>query len=221
MLSLRLQAIAELVEKDLVLADVGCDHAYLVIDLLKSKKLRKAYAIDNKKEPLNSALMNIKSAGLENEITALLGDGISNLPADVRQICIAGLGGNVIAKILDDEHIRQLDYLVLEGNNDSSLIRKALLKHEFKIIDERLVVENDVIYEIIKATKGHQELSEDDIYFGPILRKKKDELFYKKWSSYQQYLIDVYAKIPEKYQARRLENDKEIQRIRKEIGNGI
>lgn len=221
MLSIRLKEVALLVEKDLVLADIGCDHALLVIELVKTGKLEKAYAIDNKKEPLNQAIRNIKEAGIVDKVIPLLGDGLKNLPDDVKQITIAGLGGSLIAKIIDNPRLEQIESLVLEANNDVPYIRRKLMEKGYHITDEKLVKDSGIIYEIVKAKKGHQQLSEDDIYFGPLLRQNKNDLFYEKWSNYHQYLSDVYVKIPEKYKEKRQEIALELEKIEKEIRNGI
>jgi len=221
MLSTRLNEVALLVEKDLVLADIGCDHALLVIELIKTGKLEKAYAIDNKKEPLNQAIRNIKEAGLIDRVIPLLGNGLNNLPVDVQQITIAGLGGSLIAKIIDNPKLIQIENLVLEANNDVPYIRRKLMEKGYHITDEKLVKDSGIIYEIVKAKKGHQQLSEDDIYFGPLLRQNKDDLFYEKWTNYYQYLSDVYAKIPKKYEDKRQALALELKKIKKEIENGI
>lgn len=221
MLSKRLNVVLNLLESDKVLADIGCDHALLPIEIVRLKKVPKAYAIDNKKEPLKQAELNIKKAGLEEKVITLLADGIKSLPSDVKQISIAGLGGGLIADIIDDKHIEQLDCLVLEGNSDAIKIRKKLEEKNYRIIDEELVEENGLIYETIKAVKGQEKLDYRDCYFGPILRKKKGELFFAKWQRHCDYLTTVLAKIPFEYADKRGKIEEEIALIKEEIKDGI
>lgn len=220
LLSLRLQRAYEFLEPELVLADVGCDHAFLAIEAVLRSKITKAYAIDNKKEPLKRAEQNIHSAGLENQVFPLLNDGLENLPKDVRQLSICGLGGGLIASILDHEKIKQIQTLVLGTNKDALLIRKKLEELKFQIVGEDIVYEDGVFYELIKAIPGESRLNKRELYFGPILRKTKGEAFILKWKKYLDYLKKIYSTVPKKHQEKRLSLAQEIQLIEEEI-NGL
>ena len=57
-ISKRLELVAGLVTRD-VIADIGTDHGYVPIYLYKKGKIRKAYASDVRKGPLEKCRQNI------------------------------------------------------------------------------------------------------------------------------------------------------------------
>ena len=67
-LSRRLAAIAEMVEEGSRLADVGTDHGYLPIWLVKTEKIPCAVAMDIGEGPLSRARDHVKAFGLEDRI---------------------------------------------------------------------------------------------------------------------------------------------------------
>ena len=54
-LSKRLLKVATLVEPAAFLADIGCDHGFLAISLVKSGKVKKAFCSDINEGPLKRA----------------------------------------------------------------------------------------------------------------------------------------------------------------------
>jgi len=93
---------AEFVREGASLADIGTDHAYLPIRLIKSGKIRQAVAADVNPGPLERAAENIRKNFLEEKITTLLSDGLDNIPpGSVTDIVIAGMGGELILSIVE------------------------------------------------------------------------------------------------------------------------
>ena len=69
-LSLRLKSIANLVDSNDVVADIGCDHAYLDIYLVMNNIVPKTLACDINRKALDMGINNIKKYGLEDmEVT--------------------------------------------------------------------------------------------------------------------------------------------------------
>ena len=102
-LSKRLQALADLVSQDHVLADVGCDHGYIPVFLIQNQRRPKAIAMDIGEGPLKRAQENIRSYGLEGYIETRLSDGLSKLqPGEADTILISGMGGPLMEKILTE-----------------------------------------------------------------------------------------------------------------------
>src|SRR5699024_9224745 len=99
---------------------------------------------------------------------------------------ICGMGGPLIAKILEEgqEKLTAHPRLILQSNIQSSAIRNLLESMHYNIIEEVILEEKGHIYEIIVAEFCEQQpqtLTELELKFGPILLKKKHELFFKKW----------------------------------------
>ena len=152
------------------MADIGTDHAYLPCFLLTEGSISQAYACDAAKGPLGNSEETINKEHLQGKVIPLLGDGldpISDKKTDMISIC--GMGGLLITEILN-KHQEQLNnhLFILQANTAIDLLRSYLNKHHLEIIDEEMVKEKQI-------------LSDEDILFGPVLRRKKELLFIEKW----------------------------------------
>ena len=78
-LSYRLKAIISMVTAGNIVYDVGCDHAYLAIWLVKNGISPKAYASDVRPGPLKAARENISYEGLSDSIEIILSNGLHNI----------------------------------------------------------------------------------------------------------------------------------------------
>ena len=79
-LSKRMEAVAALVPQNMnVVADVGCDHAYVSIKLKTDNKADKVIAMDLREGPLEIAAKNIERFGVEKDIEIRLSDGLDKL----------------------------------------------------------------------------------------------------------------------------------------------
>lgn len=179
----RMLAIANLVDNSKVLADVGCDHAYISINLLEKGKVERIIASDLREGPLNIAKDNIKLEGFEDRIETRLCAGLCGYEAgEVDTILISGMGGMLVKEILSEsiDVVRRADTLILEPQSDLRVVRAYLKDIGFEIIDEDMLSEGGKYYQIIKAVKSKERMEVfDDIgamaenEFGPILIKKK------------------------------------------------
>lgn len=179
----RMLAIANLVDNSKVLADVGCDHAYISINLLENGKAERIIASDLREGPLNIAKDNIKLEGFEERIETRLCAGLCGYEAgEVDTILISGMGGMLVKEILSEsiDVVRRADTLILEPQSDLRVVRAYLKDIGFEIIDEDMLNEGGKYYQIMKAVKSKERMEVcDDIgamaenEFGPILIKKK------------------------------------------------
>ena len=82
--------------------DVGCDHGYISINLIRENKCKKCYAVDINRLPLLNAEKNIKNNNLELYIQCIQSNGFDFLDEVSENIgsVIAGMGGSTIANIL-------------------------------------------------------------------------------------------------------------------------
>lgn len=199
-LSKRLQAIYDLVPQSNVLADIGSDHAMLPIALVLNGKVTRAYASEVNEGPYEATVKNIEKYEVENYVTAVLSDGISELSKDVTTISICGMGGSLIVDILDKDKdkLESVTTLVLEPNNNEESVRIWLMNNGFEVAFEKLIEEDGRFYEIIKAVKGVVKYSKEELLFGPVLLKEKSEVFVTKWSNHRDYLLRVMGNINDK-----------------------
>ncbi len=170
-----------------VLADVGCDHGYLSVAVLESGLAKKAIAMDINRDPLSKAAQNIKSNGFSERGFTRLSDGLKELePGEADVICICGMGGALIGRIIgnDIEVAKAAKVLVVEPQSEYYELRLFLMSEGFVIDDESLCMEENKIYPIIKI---HFEPDSDkrisytkaQLTYGPKIIEKTPELLYK------------------------------------------
>ena len=119
LLSRRLQAVADLVPRELICADIGSDHGYLPIYLVGERIIPHAIAADIGKGPLESAAANVRKYDLADKIELRLGNGLTVLRSnEVECVTICGMGGSLMSEILDNspEVVDALKCMVLEPN---------------------------------------------------------------------------------------------------------
>lgn len=195
-LSLRLHAVAGLVTPGNRLADVGTDHGYIPIFLVREGKVPCAIAMDVNKGPLQQAMEHISREGLENRITTRLSDGMKKLqPGEVDTVVIAGMGGALTIRILEDsmEVLESLKELILQPQSEIAKVRRWLEEHGFWIADEDMVLEDGKYYPMMRVakakcleeTKGieilvsgtddteRNSMSDREALYGPVLLRKK------------------------------------------------
>ena len=184
-ISKRLETIAAMVPKSVV-ADIGSDHGKLMIELFNSGKITKGYAVENKKGPYNRLVKALEEEGIIDHVIPMLSDGITELPKCVTTVVIAGMGGKAIVNILKKD-LRKLDNvetLVIDAHSCIPFVRDEVSKIGYSISEEKIIKEDGIFYEIIRFTKSDVAFySDDDIEFGPILRKEKSALFKEKYQS--------------------------------------
>ena len=153
----RMMSVLNFVETGSRVADIGADHGYLSIELIVSGRASKVIATEKNIHPFEAAQKNISAAGLGGVIDIRLGDGLQVLSAgEVDTICIAGMGGALIQKILDDapEVVKSARRLILQPMNGAEKIRAWLVENNWQIADEDLAESAGIIYEIICAKKN-------------------------------------------------------------------
>ena len=98
----RLLSVAKFVRQGAIFADIGTDHAYLPLALLKEGRIERAIASDINEGPLASARANAEEAGITEGIKFTLTDGAAALANEgITDIAIAGMGGELIADIVE------------------------------------------------------------------------------------------------------------------------
>ena len=213
----RLETVAELVENNSKVIDIGCDHALLDIYLVEIGKCDRLIASDNKSGPLKGAQENIKKYKLENNIVAKLGDGVDTIEDDIDTIIISGMGGLNIVGILKYKTslYKQVKSLVLSPNSDVEKVRKEICKLGFYIENEKLVKDKNIIYPVILFKRGRKHYSKKELLFGPVLLKENNSLFNEYVSNQKIAKENLFSILPRKYFKRRLEIKRELKLINK------
>lgn len=177
MLSKRLLTIANLIDKNKVVYDVGSDHGLLPCFLVSNGICPKAYAGDNKKGPLDKAILNIKKYNLEDKVIPVLANGIDSISLDVNEIVIAGMGFYTVKEILEGKDLSKYDKIIVQVNKNTNELRKWISDNGYSIIDEA-IVHDDFYYEIVvfNSKKG-PVLSQLEVDYGPINLVRKTDQF--------------------------------------------
>ncbi len=140
-LDLRLTSCADFVRNKAKLVDVGSDHAYIPIFLVKNNRIQKAIASDLRWGPLLNAKKNIERYGLSQQIETRLSPGLRNISEkEADDIIIAGLGGEAIIEIID-----QAKWLKNCGKRLILQPMSADAKLRFFLKKEKYIIEKDVV----------------------------------------------------------------------------
>ena len=135
----RLLSVAGFVRQGAQFADIGTDHAYLPIYLLKGGVISYAAASDINEGPLESARANAREYGVIDKMSFHLADGLDDLKdSGVTDIAIAGMGGELIADIVSRaEFVKNKDIrLILQPMSKQAHLRRTLEAGGFRIIGE-------------------------------------------------------------------------------------
>ena len=168
-LSKRLETIATLVPYGARVCDIGTDHGYLAISLIKTDRAVSVIATDIGEKPLLNAKKNIEKAKLSDKIILRLCDGLSGIKkGEADTVIIAGMGGEVIARILENgcEIAKNLSLtFILQPTTSPESLRKFLCENGYKIDLEIPVFENSKIYSVMKASYVSTPINRDIGYF--------------------------------------------------------
>ena len=164
----RLAKCASFVREGVRVSDIGTDHGYLPIALLQSGKAISAVAADINREPLDSAVRNAQKYGMTQCMKFVLSDGLQGVsPKDADDIVIAGMGGELILRIIsnapwvccEDKH------LVLQPMTTAAQLRVGLAQLGFEIDREEAVYDGKKIYSVISAVyTGEKRETVDALY---------------------------------------------------------
>lgn len=156
----RLKIIADQINKNAVLADIGTDHAHLPIYLVENGIINNAVASDIRSGPLERAKQNVEKYGFEKNISLRLASGLDGVkPDECDTISIAGMGGETIAEILNNaKWTNSKNYtLLLQPMTMISYLRKWLLQNGYEIIKETVCKEDKRRYVVITAKGGAEK----------------------------------------------------------------
>ncbi|KGE18149.1 SAM-dependent methyltransferase [Paenibacillus wynnii] len=206
-LSNRLRLVLDKIPTGSKFADIGSDHALLPIAAIETGKAVFAIAGEVNPGPFDAACKAVAAAGQGKVISVRRGDGLEVLePGEVDCITIAGMGGSLIASILNRGQVKGklqgVSVLALQPNVGEDILRRWLIDNGWVLIAENILEEDGKIYEVLTAVpevKG-SELSNENLYkelllddgkvkcgrdmlvqMGPWLLKSPNAAFHSKW----------------------------------------
>lgn len=189
-LSKRLKEVAEFVPNGTIVADIGADHGKLLVYLAECHKIMRGIAGEVNHGPWKNATDFVHRNGYQKIIDVRLGDGLEIIQEKVDVIVIAGMGGTLITSILEKgkKKLDNVSRLILQPNIGENRIRKWLDQNNWHLVDEEIVVEDEIYYEIIVAEKSKHLLAYEQLplqkerffQIGPLLWRKKHALLVPK-----------------------------------------
>ena len=193
-LSKRLLTVARYVPQNSRLLDVGSDHAYLPVYLAHQGIIKFGVASEVAEGPYQNMVHEIKAADLISILHPRLANGLLALRDQdrVNVITIAGMGGQLITEILENglKDLKRGPRLILQPNVDTYEVRKWLMDHHYQITHEQIISDHHHIYEIVVA--DHIRLtvkySLKQLFFGPLLLKRRSPVFVSKWQGEANHL---------------------------------
>ena len=149
----RLHMCASLVRDGARLVDVGSDHAYLPVWLLKNGRISFAIASDVNEKPLLSGRQTADRYGAEN-IEFRLGSGLETVSGadNITDVVIAGMGGELIADILrcspfEPDGIN----FILQPMTRAEVLVRFLCESGYRIDSMKAVTDHGKTYAVINS----------------------------------------------------------------------
>lgn len=187
-MSNRLELIASFVKNGIGVADVGTDHGYIPVMLVKRGYKGNIIATDINEGPLNKAKQSLIEADCEEAVELILCNGLDGCESEkIDTIIVAGMGGDTITGILDRAEwcAREDIKLILQPVTKPEILRYWLVNNDFRITNEAQAEENGTVYQIICAVPGRD------------CRYKDSELFIGRYdlikgSTYYEQMLDKH-----------------------------
>ena len=211
-LSKRLLSIANLVDDNSKVVDIGCDHGLVSIYLAMNKQNISIIASDINQNALDNAIKNINKYYLEDKIKVCLSNGLDNINDEIDTIIISGMGGHTIVDILtnNQEKLHTVNNIIIQSNNDIEYVRRKIVKLGYYIKKEELILDKNIYYTVILFTKGKKKYTNKEYYFGPILLKENSKIFIERKNKEYTKLVNIKNNIPKRKLLIRLKILKEL-----------
>lgn len=201
-ISERLKAVSEMVTEGNRIADIGTDHGYVPIWLLKQGRIKHAIGMDVRQGPLSHARENRKQYGLEEKLELRLSDGLSSYQCgEADSIVIAGMGGELMIRILKAgrEKLSGAEELVLSPQSEIREVREYLAAEGFHLKQEVMIKEDGKYYVIMKAVPGKSDYREPyEFTYGKRLLEEASpvmEEFLEREARVRQDLLDYFTQV--------------------------
>ncbi len=192
------------------LIDIGCDHGYLAIDVIKQKICDEVILCDINIEPLIAGYNNILKNGYLSQAKFILNDGLNfQITNKKATIVIAGMGGLEIIHII--KNLKQdFQTLILQPNSKIIAVRKFLQSNNLNIVFED-IIEDKKPYHFLVVNNKANDYEDREIYIG---RYNHSQTFINYNKKRLAYLESINNKLAPELQ-------QELIYLKKEVDNEI
>lgn len=217
-LSDRLNTVLNLIIPCDCVADVGCDHGFISIEMINRGIAGHVIAMDVRSGPLSRAQEHIEQSNLQKKIDTRLSDGVDKLENnEASAVVIAGMGGNLVIHILSDgmDKISGMEQCILQPQSEIEKVRKFLRDNDFKIVAEDMILEDGKYYPMMRAVPCFSKRKVFDADAVDELNIKTDEVCYdentqKLYDCYGEYLLNEKNDVLKKFLVRKKEKNTSI-----------
>ncbi len=137
------------------LIDIGSDHGILCAYAVTMGRAAHATAADISTDSLSKARALIKELSLEDKVGFAVSDGFMNIDIAAKNysVVIAGMGGELIARILEagGDKARCAAEIAMQPMGGAKELREYLYANGFGITDESIIEEGGRYYQLILA----------------------------------------------------------------------
>ena len=194
-LSNRLEALASFVKDGACVADIGTDHGYIPVWLAQHGCVSKIAAADINKGPLEHAKETAEQFGVSHAIRFELCSGLQFDGSEgYDTVIIAGMGGELIASILQDAPVSNLAQrtFILQPNSRIAYLVAWLQEHGYAVRETKLVKDAGKLYQILVVSFGDM----------PVIEKEADRMVLHHYFDKKDPLLGEYLDtILKKYRA--------------------
>jgi len=164
--------LASMIPKCECIADIGCDHGRLAVYALQNNICNRVIAVDISETCAAKAARLVRRCGLSQRCEIRVGNGMEVLKeGEAQVVVISGIGGPEIKRILAKG---SADCYILQAMNHTAQVRRWLSCNCYRIIDEKICIQDNKFYEILRAERGCSILTQAECEFGPVLLKRRD-----------------------------------------------
>ena len=142
-------------------ADIGCDHGYISLLMLQSKKCQKLVYSDISAPSLKKAETLLKDYTNAKSVCC---EGLQKIDTDISCALIAGMGGENIISILQNGFLPPT--LVLQPMKNADKLRVFLNTKGYFLQKDIIFKAEDKFYSLIIAEKGREQLTGEQIEYG-------------------------------------------------------
>ncbi len=150
----RLRTAASFIRRGKAVCDVGTDHGYLAVYLIKEGVSPLVTACDVNEKPLEAAKRTAVRCGVYEQMNLILSDGLQSVPKECAEdVVICGMGGELIASIIGAcDYLKDGDRrLILQPMTQIPFLRRYLLENGFSIEHEKAACDAQHCYTVMQC----------------------------------------------------------------------